>query len=280
MDKAPDIRNLIVSLERLEFDRAARFDHFQLAVLAAASLLAGASVVIPEGRVSGIAAISSFALALAAFWFCYKNRERRDVAEKVRRATLLIDGLGLDLSAAELRRYAVLSRASPDELKAWNKPDYFSSQEKPGVKRALEMLEESAFWSSQLFQASGKTTGAILVGLSIVLIFCLLFSLSVLGSPRISAEVRVFSSIASSLVWIELLARTVHYFRAAKDVDEVLLRLETIRANGYRKDDWILALVDYNSAVEAAPMMFPGVYKRNQDRLNALWAGRTAAPAP
>ena len=63
---------------------------------------------------------------------------------------------------------------------------------------------------------------------------------------------------------------------AAQDAAEVLLRIEKIRATDYPRDDFLGALVDCNSAVETAPMMFPGVYKANRDRLNELWNRRNA----
>jgi hypothetical protein len=69
------------------------------------------------------------------------------------------------------------------------------------------------------------------------------------------------------------------YFTAAHDLSKLQARLESIRARGYPLADLLLALCDYNSAVESAPMFVPGVYEANRDRFNELWGRRTARSA-
>ena len=64
---------------------------------------------------------------------------------------------------------------------------------------------------------------------------------------------------------------SIQYRSAAVEVKEVMDRLTRIRQAGYPKDDFFLAMVDYNSAAERAPMMAPGAYAANRDRLNQIW---------
>lgn len=264
-------RDLLVSVQRSEFDLAAKLDKRQLCAQLASGLLAVFSLWLPNGIWGNVMAIVLLVLAGVTMWLVMEMRKHRSVGEKARRATLLVDGLGIAISGGELRRFATLTKATEEELHQWEEPAYFSSQEKPGVLRAVNMLQESAFWSENLYLASGRRAAALVIWTGVIAIICFLLALSVLGATQASLQVRVFSTVASSLVWFELLARMLHYSAAAQHAKEVLLRLEKGIAGPNASDEWLLALVDYNSVVETAPMMFPGVYAANRDRLNRLW---------
>jgi hypothetical protein len=159
----------------------------------------------------------------------------------------------------------------PQEVEAWKEPGYFAATEPPGVQRAAAMLQESAFWSTHLFRASAARMQIWLVGCGIAALVCLLAGPVLWPGAAHRVLIPVFSVLASSLVFLEWLIRVMQYHAAAIETGEILQRLESLRAAGFPKDDFLLILVDYNSAVEAAPMMAPGVFKANHDRLDRIW---------
>jgi hypothetical protein len=264
-------RDLLVSLQRLEFERSADLDRRQLILQAAVAVLSAASQFLPNNGLSALATVASLLMVGLAFWLIHRSRQRRALGEKARRATLLVDGLGLKLSATELRRFAALSREPPDELAKWNDPAYYDASDPPSVQRAAAMLEESAFWSVHLFRASAERMQIWSLASGISVLVCLLLALSLLPAGANSSAVRLFSTLTSSWVFFETLGRVIQYHSAANEAEDVLQHLLRIRQSGYPKDDFLLALVNYNSAVEGAPMMAPGVYKANRDRLNKIW---------
>jgi membrane protein YdbS with pleckstrin-like domain len=271
----PTPRDVLVSLQRFEFEKAAALDKTQLIIQLVISIFTVASQYLPKG-LSPIAAVASLLLVVVTFFFLHHSNRYRSIGEKARRATLLVDGLGLHLSIIELRRMAALSGQAPQELAKWNDAGYFDTTEPPGVPRAVSMLEESAFWSANLFRASAERMQIWLVVSGLAMLVCLLLSLSpavqtvfhAVGDPE---KVRIFSSLASSLVFVEVLLRVLRYRAAARETEEVLIRLGPLKGAADPRDDFYTALLDYNSAVEGAPMMAPGVWEANHEKLDAEW---------
>lgn len=261
----------LVKIHRREFAVAEKLDGKVTWLQAGAGLLGVVGLALPEGAFGDVLAVVALGIAISTFAVGYQCRKRRLVAEDARRATLLVDGLGMVLSGTEMRRFAVSSDASPEELAKWGDPGWFASGEAPGVARAAEILEESAFWSAHLFDASAREADKVLGIGSAATLACFVLALRLFSTETNDMQVRFFGTVAASLVSVEFLMRSVHYRLAARRTGDILSRLGHLRKAGYPHDDFLLALVDYNSAVESAPMMAPGVYRKNQDRLNELW---------
>ena len=273
---APTQHDALIAIQRSHFELASRWDVHQFRIQMVTSLLAVAALLVPPGRWDIVAAILPLVTAGAWFWFAMRCRTHRLLAEKARRATLLTNGLGVRLSAVEMGRFYTLSSLGPEDLAKWNDPGYFATQEAPGVKRAAAMLEESAFWTVNLMRASADSVRNRLLVSSGLLLLCFLFLLGMAGHAVLPAGLRVFCAFASSIVWLELLQRWQLYNGAIHDIDEVLGRLESLKRwdSATAEGDFLLALVDYNSAVESAPLLVDGVYDRLKSRIEAAWAAR------
>ena len=269
--------DVLVAIQRAHFDLASKLDVRQFRIQAATSVLAVAALLVPSGRWDFIAALLPLVMAGMWFWARISCRDHRALAEKARRATLLIGGLGLRLSGNEMGRLYLLSGLPPSELARWSDPAYFATQEAPGVARAAAMLEESAFWTANLMRASADAVRNRLLLFGASLVLCFLISLGWAGHTALPAELRIFCTLASSLVWLELLERWQLYSNALKDIDEVLTRLDWLKRSGHRDEsDFLVALVDYNSAVESAPLLVDGIYARQKRRIEEAWKARCA----
>lgn len=263
-------RDTLVGLQRAGFARASVLDKrfFGLQVLASAFVVA--SLLLPEGPVVRILGPMTLLVVACALVVNVRSKAQRLFAERVRRATLLVDGLGGKLSLLEMRRLGALAGMSEAEIAIWNDPSYFVATAPPGVERATEMLEESALWSTTLFRRSADRTLFWMLGLLGVAVASLLIGLELFPAESSSVQAKIFSGVATAIFSVELLTRWWAYRIAARDVDDVLTRLEQLRRLGFHQDDFLLALGDYNSAVEGAPLMAPGVYAENREKLDEL----------
>lgn len=271
-------RDVLVALQRAHFDLVSKLDVRQFRIQVATSVLAVVALLLPAGRWDFIAAIVPLVLAGVGFWTLVNSRNQRVLAEKARRATLLVDGLGIHLSPNELGRFYTLSGLPPAELEKWSDPTYFATTEAPGVARAAAELEESAFWTVNLARASADAIGKWLLFFGALLVVCVFLALGWAGHTVLSVEPRIFCTLASSLVWLELLQRWLLYGDAITGIDEVLARLDWLKRSGNKNEgDFLLALVDYNSAVETAPLLVDGIYLKHKQRIDAAWKARCAA---
>jgi hypothetical protein len=270
--------DVLVAIQRAHFELAAKLDVRQFRIQVATSALAVVALLLPAGRWDFIAAILPLVLAGVCFWAQVRSRNHRLLAEKARRATLLANGLGVELSPNEMGRFYTLSGLAPEELAKWSDPHYFATVAAPGVARAAAMLEESAFWTMNLTRASAERVRNRLLIFGTSLVVCFLISLGWAGHTALPAELRIFCALASSLVWLELLQRWLLYGDAIDGIDEVLTRLDWLRRSSYGNEgDFLLALVDYNSAVETAPLLVDGLYAKHKERIEAAWKERCGA---
>jgi hypothetical protein len=266
---------VLIELQRAHFDRAAALDRRQLQLQVISSVLALAVLFVPAGMWEVVALLAMAVSVASAFGILVRSRHHRSLAEKTRRATLLVDGIGMRLSPQEMLRLAVQGGMSEAELDAWKDPGFFASRKARGVPRAAEMLFESAFWTVNLLRASADRLRNLLILFGVGLAMCFLLSLGWMGERHLSGGLRVFCALTSSLVWFEFLGRWILYRDAITGIDDVMSRIERLeKANYADSEDFYLAMVDYNSSVEAAPMVLHGIYDANKDRLNKLWKDR------
>ncbi|MCL4853465.1 MAG: hypothetical protein KJZ78_19090 [Bryobacteraceae bacterium] len=261
----------MTALQRMEFSQAAKLDLRQLQLQAMLTVLSVTAIFLSTQPWGALAAISILLLIAAIEWLRHKSARSRSVAEKARRATLLVDGLGIQVPPAFLRDLLALSSQPPDAIPKWDDPSYFASTDPPGVENARKYLEESAFWSKHLYEASASRTLGWLVVSGLVLVVFFLMALSVVPHADSPLYVHVFATVASSFVFFDLVSRTLRYRGAAVETAAILQALSTRRGPDFSRDDLLVAIIDYNSIVEAAPLLAPGVYKANYDRLTQTW---------
>jgi hypothetical protein len=269
-------RDLLVSIQRSQFDQASRLATQSFRLQVATIALGIGLQFIPQGPWSHPLKAIPILCAAGLFALAARGRKHRGVAEGARRATLLVDGLGVRLAESDLRRLAGDSGLAADQFAKWNDPEYFASAEPPGVARAVSMLEESAFWSQHLYGASAQVAlrrFLMAAGLSGV---CFVVAAGMPNAPSGAILLPLLVNIASTLIWVDLLAGWRAYESAAHAAREVVARLERIRQAGHDRDAFYLAFLDYNSVVENAPLMIDGVFDGHKDRLNELWARRWA----
>ena len=85
---------------------------------------------------------------------------------------------------------------------------------------------------------------------------------------------RVVSSMLILLISADAFGTAHEYSISTRTVEQVVLRLQAIKAANYPLQDLLIVLGDYNSAVEAAPSISKSLYEKHRDKLNQLWKVR------
>src|SRR5690606_10204978 len=146
---------------------------------------------------SGKATVTLAVLALVAAWVRRQSARFADSAHDILRRLDLQDSLGRQIdprTAADLiddvprlvQRLATSRDVQP----------YFGSSEQPGVRRLLENLRESAWWTKRLAGDMAKTTGvfaAVLNGIAALTL--VLAATGVVGSAAMSSASHWISAV-------------------------------------------------------------------------------------
>lgn len=266
----PDVGRL-VGYQRAEFKQASRLRTWLLATQFAVALPAAISVFFDNGSILYYLAVIGAALLVVWWLLDGSYQAHRTAAENARRAALVVGGLGQPLSSEALLHIEESFLVTEDAAKAAMMPGYFASTAPAGPQRLAEMIDESAFFTEKLQAASAKFMGA-----AFALIVLAFSAVAGVALPYASTEVeivvaRVFLAILAFLLSSDVIGAARGHHAASRTVRDIRLVLEAASARGYPRADILLAMADYNAAVEAAPLTVPIVYRSMGDQLNRLW---------
>lgn len=263
----PEVLTLI-GCQKAEFNHAARLRTWVLRTQVAIALLAAATIPVKSDAVLYIAAV--LALLLAGVWLYLWTQlaASRSHAERLRRTTMLVGSLGVQLSGAELLELSREGNAPEAEAKRLVDPNYFASQKPVGVMRLVDMLEESAIWTANLAKIAAVETWLLFGGFFIVAMLALLTA-SVFAPPSAwQLGARILMTILASLLSADFLGAAMSYEAARQAARRTVDRLQLHKGPAASIERVMLIFGDYNSAVEAMPPFSSGLYPRHEKRLN------------
>jgi hypothetical protein len=265
----------LVGYQRAEFDHAGRLFRRKFAAQVLLAVVGATSTFISNEK--PLFWVAMICLVIALIWLLIElnYRNTRANAERARRATLIMGGLGAAISKSELHYIQESMGSTPEEARANEDPDYFSSQKPPGPQRLTDMLEESAYWTVNLQRDSGK----VMFVLFFLVLAAALFSFSLLISETPNKELltfwRVVCSILIFCVSSDMFGQVRAYQDTVKTLDRLLLRIEIAKKSRYPQADVLLILSDYNAVVENTPLTLPLLYRIKKVRLKSNWQKRT-----
>jgi hypothetical protein len=220
-----------------------------------------------------------FAIALAAAFAFIKIRisALKGRAESLKRVYEYYDGLGEPIPTTLLADLEAnfAGKLSEKIISELNSGLRFASISAAGERRALQNLQESAWWSKI---GAARTRNMLLwvFGISFITIVVLLVALPLDTGPRpTGGAVALAKIVAAALLCIfslNLLGGIwgFHRFAAkAQDIDaECERRLG--KTNMYPSDAWRL-MTEYQLARASAPMIPTFVWRRGKEKLNRAW---------
>jgi hypothetical protein len=210
---------------------------------------------------------------VVAWWFLNGRYNRvRKAAQAARRAALLLGGLNASLSPGEVQALRECFTVSAAEAQKFEKEDYYATKLPPGPARLGEMLEESAFYSEHLQRISATVTRGLLAFFAVIFLVIAFGVTPYVGHDTGLTIVRFFLAMLGFAMSGDVIGAYRAHRRATKDIRDIRQRLITADAAGYPLADVLLALTDYNTAVESAPESAPYAYTMRAQYLNERWA--------
>ena len=216
----------------------------------------------------------ALSLELASEWFAWRSDRAKSIAETLLRKLDYRDAFGWEISKSELsdvlaRSSGKLRRRIPPED---HRENYFASSEFVGSVRALQNLQESAWWSKHLAEKMGRYTlaGTIVATLSSLLI--LVTTVGTLQNFEMRASVgRVVTAVLMLAVSLGLVRLTLGYYDFAQRAHRTEERATEFLKVGCTEIDAIKLYNDYHLDRAVAPLVPDRVWKWNRDQLNELW---------
>jgi len=263
----------LVGYLRAEFDKSSKLRVALFFVQLAVAVPAAVSVVIPDNYHGTLYTLAVFGALLLGLWWVINSSyvKSRSAAQAARRAALLTGGLAESLSPNEISTLRERFTVSTERAKEFEKEDYYASYLRAGPGRLAEMLEESALYSEHLQRISSY------VMLGILCFFVAIFFVIALATtPFIEREMaflvlRVFLALIVFVMSADVLGAYQQHKSAAKEIRDIRQRLSAADANNYPLPDVLLAMTDYNGAVEGAPESVPWLYDIYGTELDQRW---------
>ncbi|WP_406870280.1 hypothetical protein ABEB22_10860 [Thioclava sp. 'Guangxiensis'] len=269
----------LVGYQLAEFAKSSQLRVYLFILQSLVAVPAALSVVIVDDTWLYSLAILG-AVLLVAWWVVSLLYEKsREAAQTARRASLLSGALGETFSAYELMELRQRFTVTEAQANAYENPEYYATQQKPGAHRLAEMLEESAFFTSNLQSFSSKVMGFILIAFVVVAGgLALTLGINLDRSSSITF-VRIVLSAFVFAMSSDVFGAFLKHLSAAARTEAIKSRLATLQQRDASLIDVLLVMTDYNSAVESAPESVPFAFRLREAKLNARWAEYVADKA-
>lgn len=261
----------LVGLQRAEFARASKA---QTRATFAQYVVGLVGIVAPFSSDRfidyGLAGLS-LAGVLATFYFDNEHRAVRTYAGRVRRATVVSDGLGEPLPASEDLDIRRCFGGDVEDAKRRDDPAYFASTKVGGWARFVDHISESAFWTHDLFEQSARrsflSSGAYFAIAATLLYIVIAFA----SADQIRVATQTFCAALVLAVSREQLGSALAYHFGARRVRDVVQRLNQAPPT---QGEAMLIWGDYNAALDDTPLVPPSVYESRKAIINSLWQSR------
>ena len=239
-------------------------------------------VVILTGAVPKVSPIVTIVLAIAAQLCVWQSIRTKETAEALLRRLDMRDSFGWQISRAEMSDLlasipAMLAAKLPV---AGGDGEYFSSTKELGPKRALENIQESAWWSKHVAKRTAVccfSVAGVAIAVSLLLV---VVSIQTVRDYDVLCNVgRVVTATIALLLSLSLLPLADDYKSFANSAAQV--ERDAARALGTSPVSSIEAVktaYEYQVARALAPLLPTCVHNSMRPRLNNLWAAYRSAP--
>jgi hypothetical protein len=261
------------ALCQVYFTLAKRWARFSFISKLIGFLVGVLTVTIP--LVPTYAPVFVFVLAVLADWLAWRSEAYKGIAEALLRKLDGHDSFGWALSKAELSDLLMRSPLRVDKLvvaKALS-GEYFASKEPPGTKRALENLQESAWWSKHLSERMGNY---YLIGtclLVCIAILVLLISVQTIDNTQtLSSLGRVVTSALTLVFSLNLFRSVLGYQSFSIKAGQIEKFAENLLvSSGIQESEAIKLMSEYQLIRASAPLIPTWLWNRMENELNATW---------
>ena len=261
---------------RAEYARSKSWLSKAIAVNAYLYVAAILSVCYMTGWVTRLTGILAAIAQVAVFLARRASAHHYGSAERIRRIAMLKDGLGLEPSDLEVARLIDQTSGADDTEAAFIEP-YYASEEQPGPRRLVDILRESAFFTSGLAKTCSLVfRGIATAGFLIVLVAFVYIAMS--NIPRSALDV-IAQSVVIVMAFLasgDVADMATRFGDLEKATEAVLSQCQEALVSGKadREGTALVLLGEYNCAVLGAPPIPNPIYQWRQQQLNNAWRNR------
>jgi hypothetical protein len=281
MDEGVDCNVRAVS--RALVDKAKRWWGFSL-FLKVLLVVAGAAATF-ELLCAGVATALVIGLTIVSYLFQLRSAVWNRRADGLKRKLDFADSYGWNLPKAEWSDILLtLKQSHRDKLTTAPREAYFASTKTPGAQRALENLQESAWFSKYLARIAGHISLAVillLIGLSITTLVVSLYNLK--DSEQLINISRVVIPVLMLVISCDVITLMLKYYSFSsqaglieKAVDELLKirRNDIVPSLKTEQNDIVPSLKlwqDYHVSRATGPMIPTWLWSLKRNDLNSVW---------
>lgn len=216
------------------------------------------------------------ALQLAAVGSRYRSDSLYDLGEEIRIALTQLDGLGHSipqLSWLIIREKVGNFQNLPAAPTLGN---YYDSKEPPGPGRLIEIIQESAFWTSTLTRKASLAYFILSVA-GIALTFAVIvYAATALNDIELIRRVGIAVPTAFTF-WAtsDLFALALGYHKLHKSTGKISEQASALSAlPSIDPTEALLLFSDYNRALACGPVIPRWIFSIKQLEIHSLWASR------
>jgi len=269
--------NRLLTHQGAEFKRAELLQIAIIMVQLALAMIGARSVFSNDGPTLARLAALGGLLVVAWLIFGQLERKHRAAGDQARRAVLVRSGLGDLFSPQQLR--TMMDRFS---ISVTNKMDgaiekQFLTRRGPGERRLTEMLIESVYWTRELQKGGAWLVGAFFFTGTIIFTGIIWFSTVTMTGNEIIIIFRICLVFLVFLLSFDIVGAFLVHISAVRTLGIIQRRLEAAEQAKFPKPDVLLLMTDYNAAVEASPLVIPGIYWLSAKRIKRSWRNYAAA---
>lgn len=269
--------NSILKMMRHEYQKAARLGLLRLGSSLLVVLPPIASLLDNTNKyVYPLAALSFLALVvwLIVDWIYLGARDRSLAA---RRALMVSNGSGEPIHPIICTDLLEMSQPSEDSTLSLDVQSYYDSNEPPGPRRILNIVEESAFYSERTQKHSALTLGIVVIAYIAVFVIGIIVAVPSLSTALLEVLMQFFMICAAFILSGDLFQRALQHLKASSECRRIQKACLALSQQNASTTDALLLLSDYFGAMQGAPETLPHSFSRKQrERIENSWKKRGA----
>jgi len=263
-------------LDQTLFDDAKRISSFSL-ILRGLSFAIGVGVLlfsISFEKLPFVVAIISI-LAELLQW---RSDHVKKIAESLLRKLEYQDGMGWHISKIEISDLLARSPIYIRNSITYRNPTYkyYESTEEIGIKRLLENLVESSWWSKHLSETAGHFFTLITTLIIFGSVTVLIISIESIQNFSVLTNIsRIITSTLLLLFSLRLIRQSSDFYSFSRlaAISENKAT-ELLQSENFDKDRSIKVLIDYQFARGGSPIIPTWIWKMRRSVLNELWTAQ------
>jgi hypothetical protein len=260
----------LLALSRAELDVAKRYLNRRRWYAHCATLVVALGALFAPPPWAYPLALAALVSEASAWWCRYQGAETQMRGQIGLRRALILGSLGAPAAGVSDAEVATrFSRAARALAPSKEAPHYYASSRPAGIERLRDNIQESVFWSADLYRTASNW-GLLFFGTASLLVVGAFAIIAAVGSSNVTiALARALVVFLTFLVATDGLSEALGWRTASNDCSRLIHQIDSADLTD---QPTLLALFgDYAAATATVPPIPNWVYRTRHDDLNEAW---------